>query len=660
MCGITGIVSSGGVDRAFLSRMTGSLAHRGPDDEGVWSDPAAGVGLGHRRLAVIDLTPTGRQPMKSGDGQYVLTFNGEIYNHAALRAEIEADGRKEWRGRCDTETLIEAIACWGLERALSRCVGMFALALWDRRDRKLFLARDRFGEKPLYYGRVGKDFLFASELKAIRIHPAFANDIDRVSLRLFAACGYVPAPRSIFEGIFKLEPGSILTLDIGREAGGATPRIDRYWSYRAVVENGLANPIPDEAAAVDELESTLAAAIKGQSVADVPIGTFLSGGVDSSTIVALSRKYISQNVRTYSIGFEEERYNEAHFAKAVAGYFGTDHHERYVTAKEAQEVIPQLPVIYDEPFGDPAQIPTLLMSSLAREKVIVALSGDGGDELFGGYGRYVAAANLWGKLRRLPFPVRRAVGSILNQVPSSAWDRLAAAWPGRHRWRFAGARLRRTLQRVEGAKSMADVYRSFRDEWTGDGSPATGASTELGTHRLDLDLSGAPDLVRMMYCDAVSYLPGDLLCKVDRATMAFGLEDRIPFLDHRVADVAARIDVGMKIRGKTGKHILRKLLSRHAPTCLFERPKAGFSVPVGEWIKGPLRPWTEDLLARDRLDRQGYFSSDMVHRRWQDHLEGRRDATWSLWPILMFQAWTCEQESQVQSSSSRLLTGNAA
>ena len=640
--------------------MTGSLAHRGPDDEGVWSDPAAGVGLGHRRLAVIDLTPAGQQPMKSGDGQYVLTFNGEIYNHAALRAEMEADGRKEWRGRSDTETLIEAIACWGLERALSRCVGMFALALWDRRDRKLFLARDRFGEKPLYYGRVGKDFLFASELKAIRIHPDFANDIDRVSLRLFAARGYVPAPRSIFEGIFKLEPGSILTLDIGREAGGAPPRIERYWSYRSVVENGLANPIPDEAAAVDELESTLAAAIKGQSVADVPIGAFLSGGIDSSTIVALSRKHISQNMRTYSIGFEEESYNEAHFAKAVAGYFGTDHHERYVTAKEAQEVIPQLPAIYDEPFADPSQIPTLLMSKLAREEVIVALSGDGGDELFGGYRRYVTAANLWGKLRRLPFPVRRAAGTLLNQVPSGAWDRLGGVWPGRHRRQFAGARLRRTLHRLEAAQNLADVYGSFRDEWTGDGSPVLGASSETGAGRLDLDLSGAPDLVRMMYCDAVSYLPDDLLCKVDRATMAHSLEARVPFLDHRVADVAARIDVGMKIQGRTGKHILRKLLSRHAPSYLFERPKAGFSVPVGEWIKGPLRSWAEDLLARDRLNREGFFSGDMVHRRWQDHLQGRRDSTWSLWPILMFQAWTREQESQVRWSSSHPLTGNAA
>lgn len=640
MCGIAGIVSSGRVDRAFLTRMTGSMAHRGPDDEGVWSDPAAGIGLGHRRLAVIDLSPAGHQPMVSDDGRYVLTFNGEIYNRTALRTEMEAARRMEWRGRSDTETLIEAIASWGLERALSRCVGMFALGLWDRRDRKLFLARDRFGEKPLYYGRVGKDFLFASELKAIRVHPDFANDVDRASLRIFAARGYVPAPRSIFEGIFKLEPGSILTLDAGREAGGATPRIERYWSYRAVVENGLANPIAEEDVALDELESALAAAINGQSVADVPIGTFLSGGVDSSTIVALYRKYIPGNVRTYSIGFEEEKYNEAHFAKAVAGYFGTDHHERYVTAKEAQEVIPQLPAIYDEPFADPSQIPTLLMSRLAREEVIVALSGDGGDELFGGYGRYVTAANLWGKLRRLPFPVRRAVGAIINEVPSGAWDRLAAVWPGRYRRQFAGAQLRRTFHRLEDAESLADVYRSFRDEWTGDGSPVIGVSSEIGAGSLDLDLPGAPDFVQMMYCDAVSYLPDDILCKVDRATMAYGLEARVPFLDHRVADVAARIDVGMKIRGGTGKHILKKLLFRHAPSHLFERPKAGFNVPVGDWIKGPLRPWAEDLLARDRLDREGYFSGDMVHRRWQDHLEGRRDATWSLWPVLMFQAWT--------------------
>lgn len=643
MCGIAGIVSTERVDRAFLTRMTDSMAHRGPDDKGVWIDRAADVGLGHRRLAVIDRSPAGHQPMVSSDGRYVLTFNGEIYNHTALRAEMEAAGKGEWRGRSDTETLIEAIACWGLAPTLIRCVGMFALGLWDRRDGTLFLARDRFGEKPLYYGRVGKNFLFASELKAVRLHPDFTNDIDRASLRIFAARGYVPAPRSIFEGIFKVEPGSILTLDTSREAGGAVPRIERYWSYRAAVENGLANPIADEDAALDELESALATAIKGQSVADVPVGTFLSGGIDSSTIVALYQKHISGKVRTYSIGFEEEKYNEAHFAMAVARHFGADHHERYVTAKEAQEVIPQLPAIYDEPFADPSQIPTLLMSRLAHEEVIVALSGDGGDELFGGYSRYVTAANLWGRLRRLPFPVRRAVGTVLNEVPSGAWDRLALAWPGRHRQQFAGAQLRRTLHRLKGAESLADVYRSFRDEWTGDGSPVIGASSEIGA--LELDLPGAPDFVRMMYCDAVSYLPDDILCKVDRATMAHGLEARIPFLDHRVADVAARIDVGMKIRGGTGKNILRKLLFRHGPSHLFERPKAGFSVPVGEWIKGPLRPWAEDLLARDRLDREGYFSGDMVHRRWQDHLEGRRDATWSLWPVLMFQAWNANGTS---------------
>jgi asparagine synthase (glutamine-hydrolysing) len=620
MCGIAGIVSRKSVDAALLGRMTHAIAHRGPDDEGIWVDPEGAVGLGHRRLAVIDLSPAGHQPIASADGRYVLTFNGEIYNHLALRAEL---GERDWRGHSDTETLVEAIAAWGLAPTLGKCVGMFALGLWDRHARTLQLARDRFGEKPLYYGRVGGDFLFASELKALRLHPQFAHPIDRASLRIFAARGYVPAPRSIFENIFKLEPGSILTL----ASPTAEPEIARYWSYRDVVEAGIADPIAGEGEALDALEAALGEAIKGQSVADVPVGTFLSGGVDSSTIVALYRKHSAQKLRTYTIGFEEAGYNEAHFARAVAEHFGTDHHERYVTAPEAQELIPQLPAIYDEPFADPSQIPSVLMSRLAREDVTVALSGDGGDELFGGYGRYRTAADLWDKMRRVPYPVRRAAGAMLGAVPSAAWDRLGE---------FAGARLQRTFDRLENARDLADVYRSFRDEWAGDGSPVIGAAL---AGALDLDVAGASDFARMMYCDAVSYLPGDILCKMDRATMSCSLEARIPLLDHRVAEVAARIDIGLKIRGGTGKYILRQLLYRHAPAHLFERPKAGFSVPVGEWVKGPLRPWAEDLLSRDRLTREGYFDADMVHKRWQDHLAGRRDATWSLWPILMFQAW---------------------
>jgi asparagine synthase (glutamine-hydrolysing) len=609
-----------------MRRMVATLRHRGPDDEGIWIE--AGIGLGHRRLSVIDLSPNGHQPMVSHDGRYVLTFNGEIYNHGALRSALESEGVRGWRGHSDTETFLEAIASWGLERALRESVGMFALGLWDRQARKLFLARDRFGEKPLYYGRAGRAFLFASELKAIRAHSDFAGTIDRDALRIFAARGYVPAPRSIFREISKLEPGTILTVD----GGDAT--IERYWSYRKVVESGLANPLPNEEAARRELESALIAAIQGQSVADVPVGVFLSGGIDSSTIAALWRKHSSRELRTYSMGFEESGFDEAPYARAVANHLGTVHIESYVTSAEARDVIPLLPAIYDEPFADPSQIPTWLMSRLARQDVTVALSGDGGDELFGGYSRYRTAENLWRKMQRVPASMRHAVGAALGKLPSGVWDRLAA-----NRAPFPGARLQRTFHRLGGVDSLPELYRSFRDEWTGEPSPVIGAASDDPTCELDLDVADGSDVVRMMYCDTVSYLPGDILCKVDRAAMAHSLEVRIPFLDHRVADVVARIPIGMKVRNGTDKYILKQLLFSHVPSHLFARPKAGFSVPIGSWLKGPLRPWAEDLLSRDRLDREGFFSGAMIQKRWQDHLAGKRDAAHSLWPILMFQSW---------------------
>jgi asparagine synthase (glutamine-hydrolysing) len=629
MCGIAGVLSSAPVDPLVMRRMVATLRHRGPDDEGIWIE--AGIGLGHRRLSVVDLSPNGHQPMVSHDGRYVLTFNGEIYNHAALRAGLESDGVNGWRGHSDTETLLEAIASWGLERALRESAGMFALALWDRHDRKLSLARDRFGEKPLYYGRAGKEFLFGSELKAIRAHPGFAGTIDRDALSIFAARGYVPAPRSIFREISKLEPGTILTL--AGAAENAQPTIERYWSYRKLVESGLVNPLPSEEAARLELESALIVAIQQQSVADVPVGVFLSGGIDSSTIAALWRKNSSRELRTYSMGFEESGFDEAPYASAIASDLGTIHTESYVTSTEARDVIPLLPAIYDEPFADPSQIPIYLMSKLAREDVTVALSGDGGDELFGGYSRYRTAANLWRKMQRVPASMRHVVGAVLGKIPLVVWDRLAAGT------RFPGARLQRTFHRLGAVDSLAELYRSFRDEWTGEPSPVIGAASHDQACELDLDVADGSDLVRMMYCDAVSYLPGDILCKVDRAAMAHSLEVRIPFLDHRVAEVAARIPTDMKVRNGTDKYILKQLLFSHLPSQLFARPKAGFSVPIGAWLKGPLRPWAEDLLSRDRLDREGFFCGATIQKRWQDHQAGRRDATHSLWPILMFQSW---------------------
>ncbi|HMI41518.1 MAG TPA: asparagine synthase (glutamine-hydrolyzing) [Sphingomicrobium sp.] len=643
MCGIAGIISaSGAPDAGLLRRMADSIVHRGPDDEGIWIDQNAGLGFAHRRLAIVDLSPQGHQPMESQNGRYVLSYNGEIYNHAELRAELGSD--INWRGHSDTETLIECIAAWGFEAALKKCVGMFALSLWDRHEHLLHLARDRFGEKPLYYGWVGGDFVFASELKAVREHPGFDNPVSRRALGLFAARTYVPAPLSIYERLFKLEPGCILSV---AQSAASSPRSEaptegqsegdlslrRYWSYRDVMRAGLADPIGEEGEALERLEQVLAEAIKGQSVADVPVGAFLSGGIDSSSVVALYQKYSSIPVRTFTIGFEETRYNEAGHAKAVAEHFGTVHSERFVTVKETRDVIPLLPAMYDEPFADSSQIPTHLVSRFAREQVKVALSGDGGDELFAGYNRHFMAPQMWQRLQKLPRPVRAAIGTPLSKLPSDVWN----AGPGRAP--NFGAKFQKALRVAGRARAFGDVYESFLDEWALEPSPVIGA-VPAARDRFDMYFAaGAPDALRMMYCDAVTYLPDDILCKVDRASMAVSLESRVPFLDHRVAELAARIPLSMKVRDGRGKHILRKLLYREAPAALFDRPKAGFAVPVGEWIKGPLRPWAEDLLDRNRLAREGFFDADAVDQRWRQHLSGQRDSTPAIWAVLMFQAW---------------------
>ncbi|MFL6721077.1 MAG: asparagine synthase (glutamine-hydrolyzing) [Sphingomonas sp.] len=664
MCGIAGLFTARGVSAETVERMTLAVAHRGPDDAGLWIDSDAGIGLGHRRLAVVDLSPAGHQPMHSADGRFVLICNGEIYNHVELRAELEANGAVPeggWRGHSDIEVLLQGITTWGLAETLQRCAGMFAFALWDRRERALHLVRDRFGEKPLYYGWAGHDLLFGSELKALRAHPGFDAPIDRRALRLFAARTYIPAPFSIYHGIFKLTPGCILTVDAAAAAmplseppvegrsGGIT--LQRYWSYRDVVQRGLEQPIDDEQAALDELEKTLARAIQGQSMADVPVGAFLSGGIDSSTICALYQKYSNVPVRTFSIGFEEAGFNEAEDAKRVARHLGTVHDERYVTVREARDVIPLLPAMYDEPFADSSQIPTHLVSRFAREQVTVALTGDGGDELFAGYNRHFAAPWMWQQLQRVPRPLRSLTGSPLSRIPSRFWSEVAQLVPGRHQPHIGG-KLQKALRVAASAGSFDEVYFSFLDEWSHEPSPVIG--DDEGQDAFDLDLGpDVPDAVRMMYCDAVSYLPDDILAKVDRASMAVALETRVPFLDHRVAELAARIPLGLKVRDGRGKYIVRKLLYGLVPREILERPKAGFGVPVGEWIKGPLRPWAEDLLDPNRLRQQGWFDAQAVRSRWQQHLSGRRDSTPALWAVLMFQSWLELQHQEAPAAGVR-------
>ena len=651
MCGVAGIIGKGARSPELLRAMAASIAHRGPDDQGIWADEEVSVALVHRRLAIVDLSPMGHQPMASTDGRWMLAFNGEIYNHRAIRTELETLGQRDWRGHSDTETLVEAVATWGLRATLDRAVGMFAIALWDRRERRLSLARDRFGEKPLYYGWVGGDFAFASELKAIRRHPRFANPIDRRALRLFAARSVIPAPFSIHEGLYKLEPGCVLSVTpaiihhpainppaVGT-AGGPL-QIERYWSARDGVMAGLADPFRSEGEALDALEEAIARSIEGQAVADVPVGAFLSGGIDSSTVVGLCQAHTPGKVRSFTIGFEDPAFDEAPYARQVATHFGTDHHEHRVSVADAQAVIPLLPTIYDEPFADSSQIPTFLVSQFAREHVTVALSGDGGDELFGGYNRYLAAARLWDRAEPLPRQVRAALGGLGGSVPPSAWNALIALASGGRRSSHYGASIQKLAGTAGRAHDLDDFFGRFLDQWSAEGSPVLPFAPRPGEASFDLALpDGTPTATRMMLADATAYLPDDILCKVDRAAMAVGLETRIPFLDHRVAAVAARIPVAMQIRGGTGKRMLRQLLARHAPPTLFDRPKAGFAIPVGEWIKGPLRDWAEALLDPTRLRREGWFNADKVARRWHAHVSGRTDATAALWTILMFQSW---------------------
>ncbi len=635
--------------------MAGRLRHRGPDNDGVWIDKSGRVGFGHRRLSIIDLSANGHQPMQSANGRFTLSYNGEIYNHTDIRREIDAQsGPIAWRGHSDTETLVEAIARWGLEGALGRCVGMFALSLWDAKERKLHLARDRFGEKPLYYGWVGGDFLFASELGAIRLHPRFDNPIDRRALKLFAARNYVPSPLSIYERVYKLPPACILTvsadvastpLEQPPEEGASTLhfKLERYWSYRQLLLDGLAHPIGDEAEALDELEAALSRAVMGQTVADVPVGAFLSGGIDSSTVVALCQKYSPQPVRTYTIGFEDPAYDEAPAARAVAKHLGTLHHEHYVSARDAQDVIPRLASIYGEPFADSSQIPTYLISAFARQEVKVALSGDGGDELFGGYSRYFGLARAWEQLERFGPSARTLAGRALGEIPPAAWNGLAHV-AGRPRPPFFGGKIKKSFQVMAKAENVDGLLGGFLDEWWEEGSPVLGAPAAGLDNAIDLD---APAAQQMMYRDALTYLPDDILCKVDRASMAVSLESRVPFLDHRVAALAARVPLGLKLRGGRGKHILRQLLYREAPRELFERPKAGFAIPIGDWIKGPLRPWAEELLDPKRMAEEGWFDAGVIQRRWQDHHTGRRDSTAALWAILIFQAWLRERKDSL-------------
>jgi asparagine synthase (glutamine-hydrolysing) len=665
MCGLTGLLArkSGDELESSVRRMADTLFLRGPDDHGTWVDESNGIALGHRRLAILDLSAAGHQPMLSQSGRFAIAFNGEIYNHKELRAELAfAGAAPQWRGQSDTETLLAAFQWWGFEATLSRCVGMFAIALWDLRDRTLYLARDRFGEKPLYYGWLGDAFAFGSELKALRAYKGFSNSISREALAQYLRFNYVPAPRTIYRDIYKLEPGTYLVL-----AGSRVPpppaaplrpgdqhetiRVDRYWSFSDAIEAGAEQAFSDEEAVLRELEVQLQEAVRAQSLADVPLGAFLSGGVDSSTIVALmqlqARASGGPPVKTFTVGFDDPAFDESAHAKAVARHLDTDHYEMFVTAADARAVIPQLPTLFDEPFADSSQIPTHLVCRAARQHVTVALSGDAGDELFGGYNRYFWGPRIWSRIGWMPFPARRLLGAAISKLPVGVWDSISVPWN-----RLAGAdgavrlgdKAHKLAARLQSVKGIDDLYLSLVSEWRDPASLVVGEGAAIREPPSLLDdplpARGASDeQLRMMYRDSISYLPDDILCKVDRAAMGVSLETRVPFLDHRVVEAVWRMPLHMRIRGNVGKWALRQILYKYVPHQLIERPKAGFGIPVGQWLRGPLRDWAEALLDPDRMAREGYLKPEPVRGRWAEHLSGRRDYTPSLWAILMFQAW---------------------
>lgn len=645
MCGLTGFFSPQGFAKAgaqeILTRMRDTLVHRGPDDAGVWLDSDAGIALAHRRLSVLDLSPAGHQPMVSASGRYVLVFNGEIYNHLDIRQQVESASSPQsgWRGHSDTETLLAAIEQCGLQRTLQQCIGMFALALWDRQERVLLLARDRLGEKPLYFGWQGKALLFGSELKALQVHPAFRSEILRDALPLYLRHGYIPAPWSIWQGIQKLPPGCLVQLS-GKDFPDL-PQPQSYWSLADAVAAGQVDPFSGtDVEAIDALEQQLGAAIGGQMVADVPLGAFLSGGIDSSTVVALMQAQSRRPVKTFTIGFDAAGYNEAEHAKAVARHLGTEHTELYVTASQARDVLPRLSAMYDEPFGDSSAIPTHLVSELAKQHVTVSLSGDGGDELFGGYDRYLKTENIWNKTRTVPSFLRGLAAAALRSPAVSVADsamQTSATAIGRplSKSLFAQTTLAADLMDCDEQRVF---YRTMTSQWNR--PPVAQRATELmyGASGTLLDSVKEP-AQKMMAIDSLTYLPDDILTKVDRAAMAVSLETRVPLLDHRVVELAWRVPYKMKVRHGQGKWLLRQVLYRHVPRALLERPKMGFGVPVDEWLRGPLRDWAEDLLNQDRLKAQGFLDPKPIRARWNQHLNGHHNWRDSLWLVLMWQTW---------------------
>jgi asparagine synthase (glutamine-hydrolysing) len=652
MCGISGLCDfqarPSNSLRDICERMSNALHHRGPDDSGVWVDEYGQVALGHRRLSILDLSVAGRQPMMSACGRYVIVFNGEVYNYLSIRSQLQTEGMApEFHGHSDTEVMLAAIAAWGLDRALDRFIGMFAFALWDRQERSFHLVRDRLGIKPLYYGWANGSFIFGSELKALQAHPDFAGRISRDALALYLRHNYIPAPYSIYEDAFKLEPGHVLTMKVDEKpAPTKGPLATRpYWTAFAAWKHGAEHPwsgTTDEA--IEKLEELLLDSIKLRMISDVPLGVFLSGGIDSSTVTALMQSISALPVRTFSIGFHDANFNEAQYAAQVAAHLSTDHTELYVTENDVLAVIPDVPEIYDEPFGDSSLIPTILVSRLAREKVTVALSGDGGDELFCGYQRYFFAERLWRLMSRFPVCLRSLVASVIRKTPRPVLGAMSyplsylqgkttlpGSTPVNRLYEFADLLDERKFVRCY--RWLVSQIKSPDDLVIGSGDPNTGAFESR-------DWMDTWDYFRLMsYLDVISYLPDDLLVKVDRASMAVGLEARVPLLDHRIVEFAARMPTHLKIHSGVGKWLLRKVLTRHVPERLIDRPKMGFGVPIETWLRGPLKSWAGSLIETKKLESEGYLRSVLIQKMWTEHQSGQRNWSPQLWSILVFEGW---------------------
>jgi asparagine synthase (glutamine-hydrolysing) len=636
MCGIAGILGGQHAFEGPLQVMATTLRHRGPDDHGVWFDADARIGLAHTRLSILDLSTAGHQPMPSASGRFVISFNGEIYNHLELRAHLqEAGSAPNWRGHSDTETLLACFEAWGIEATLHKTIGMFAFAVWDKHSSTLMLARDRIGEKPLYYGWQNGTFLFASELKAIKSHPTFRGDIDRCALAAYMQFGNVPEPQCIYAGFSKLSPGTLLTVVLDPDKD-VTPV--PYWSLLDVAREGEQAPFQgSDSEALTQLEVTLAAAVMSQQLSDVPVGAFLSGGIDSSLIVALIQSQTNKPVHTFTIGFENSQYDETESARAVANHLGTQHTQMIVNSVQAEEVIRLLPTLYDEPFADSSAIPTFLVSKLAHRDVAVSLTGDGGDELFGGYNRYSSYD------KKIPRFLRRPLALVLKSVSPDTWEcagSLASPLlPSSLRFASPGYKAHKLASILE-CKSPSQIYERLLSQWPEANALVLASDYKSSIQSFWQRLSDfkSNDL-KMMACDTLGYLPNDILHKVDRASMGVSLETRVPFLDHRVIEFAWRLPLHMKIRNGQRKWLLRELLCKYVPRELFDRPKAGFGIPIGDWLRGPLRDWAEDLLSESRLRQEGYFDPMPIRKKWAEHLSGKRNWQEPIWTVLVFETW---------------------